>query len=96
MQACVREYEEDSGVKVAIKARIDIFDVGDVHYPNGDVTQTISGLFLVEQVGGQLLQSKTDETLSLAYFPFNELPPLLNQQTADMLAAADKFMNARK
>ncbi|BAP84907.1 ADP-ribose pyrophosphatase [Paucilactobacillus hokkaidonensis JCM 18461] len=95
-QACVREYEEDSGVKVAIKARIDIFDVGDVHYPNGDVTQTISGLFLVEQVGGQLLQSKTDETLSLAYFPFNELPPLLNQQTADMLAAADKFMNARK
>ncbi len=95
-QACVREYKEDSGVEVAIKARIDIFDVGEVHYPNGDITQTISGLFLVEQVGGQFLQHETDETLSVEFFPFDKLPPLLNQQTADMLAAANNFINRNK
>lgn len=95
-QACVREYKEDSGLDVAIKSRIDIFDVGDVHYPNGDITQTISALFLVEPVGGQLLQNATDETLSLAYFPFNQLPSLLNQQTVDMLAAADQYLNKKE
>lgn len=91
-QACVREYKEDSGIDVEILDRIDIFDRGEVHYPNGDITQTISGLFLVKQVGGHELDHVTDETLSVRYFAFDKLPPLLNQQTADMLSAAEKFI----
>lgn len=87
-QACVREYKEDSGVDVEIVRFLKIFDQGEVHYPNGDVTQTISALYQVKQIGGQVLQSATDETVKLAYFDFDQLPPLLNQQTADMLAYA--------
>lgn len=89
-QACVREYKEDSGIDVEIVDLLKIFDKGEVHYPNGDVTQTISALYHVRQVGGQPLQAKTDETIRVAYFDFDDLPPLLNQQTADMLAYANQ------
>lgn len=95
-QACVREYKEDSGIDVAIVNRIDIFDEGDVHYPNGDVTQTITGLFLVRQVGGQALDHATNETVRVKYFPFGQLPPLLNQQTQDMLEAARQYLQQQE
>lgn len=91
-QACVREYQEDSGIEVEVVSRIGIFDQGEIHYPNGDIVQSISGLFLVRQVGGQPLNHQTNETLSLKYFPFAQLPPLLNQQTADMLAAGQRYL----
>jgi len=91
--ACVREYKEDSGIDVKIVAPIGIFDQGETVYPNGDVVQTITELFLVEAIGGQPLQTATDETLKLAYFDFDNLPPLLNQQTADTLIAAKEFLN---
>lgn len=90
--ACVREYKEDSGIDVKVVAPIGIFDQGETIYPNGDVVQTITELFLVEAVGGQPLQTATDETLKLAYFDFDQLPPLLNQQTADTLVAAKAFL----
>ncbi len=89
-QACVREYQEDSGLVVEIVKFLKIFDQGEVHYPNGDVTQTISALYQVKPVGGQLLNQATDETVRLDYFDFDRLPPLLNQQTADMLEFAAK------
>jgi len=93
--ACVREYKEDSGIDVKIVAQIGIFDQGETVYPNGDVVQTITELFLVEAIGGQPLKTATDETLKLAYFDFDNLPPLLNQQTADTLIAAKEFLNHR-
>lgn len=92
-EACVREYKEDSGLDVKIVAPIGIFDKGETVYPNGDVVQTITELFLVTEIGGQQLQHATDETIKLAYFSFDNLPPLLNQQTADTLVAAKAFLN---
>ncbi|RRK10926.1 NUDIX domain-containing protein [Lactiplantibacillus garii] len=91
-EACVREYQEDSGFKVQIIDRIGIFDRGETVYPNGDVAQTISALYLVKPVGGAALDHATNETLGLDYFDFDNLPPLLNQQTADMLAAAQAYL----
>lgn len=91
-EACVREFKEDSGLDVEIVDRIDILDKGDIHYPNGDVVQSIAGLFHVKQIGGQLLDHVTDETISLKYWPFDALPPLLNQQTADMLGLAEDWL----
>ncbi|AVK64156.1 ADP-ribose pyrophosphatase [Lactobacillus sp. CBA3606] len=90
--ACVREYEEDSGLKVEIVAPIGIFDRGETAYPNGDIAQTITRLFLVRAVGGQVLRQATNETLKLAYFDFDQLPPLLNQQTADLIKAGQNFI----
>lgn len=90
-QACVREYKEDAGLDVEIVRPLGLFDQGFTTYPNGDKTQVISRLYLVKQVGGHTLSQETDETLDLKYFPFDQLPPLLNQQTADMLAAGRAY-----
>ncbi|KRM95094.1 NTP pyrophosphohydrolase [Liquorilactobacillus aquaticus DSM 21051] len=88
--ACVREYKEDSGLEVKIIRPLKMFDRGFVEYPNGDKAQTISQLFLVQPVGGNLLSKPTDETLALGYFNFNNLPPLLNKQTEEMLFYAEQ------
>ncbi|WP_341779228.1 NUDIX hydrolase [Levilactobacillus sp. HBUAS70063] len=94
-QACVREYKEDAGLDVEIVKPLGLFDQGFTTYPNGDQTQVISRLYLVKPVGGHTLQTATDETLDLQYFPFDQLPPLLNQQTADMLAAGRDYFAAQ-
>lgn len=89
-QGLVREYKEDSGLDVRIVRPLKLFDDGETKYPNGDVAQTIAMLYLVAPVGGALLTQATDETLGLKFWPFDHLPPLLNQQNADMLAYAAK------
>lgn len=89
--ACIREYKEDAGIDVELIQPLGIFDQGFTTYPNGDQTQVICRLYLVKQVGGQPLETATAETLDLKYFPFDQLPPLLNQQTADMLAAGKAY-----
>lgn len=75
-------------MKVEIVRPLGLFDQGIFTYPNGDQVQTIDRFFLVRKVGGQLLSAETDETIRLDYFDFDDLPPLLNQQTAKMLAFA--------
>lgn len=91
--ACVREYKEDSGLDVTIERPLGIFDQGYTTYPNDDVAQVITRLYLVRPVGGHTLKQATDETLDLQYFSFDDLPPLLNQQTADMLAAGKDYVD---
>ena len=87
-QALLREYREDSGLSVTIDRSLGLFDQGFTTYPNGDQAQVISQLYLVRHTGGRPLDHPTDETLGLRYFAATALPPLLNQQTADMLASA--------
>ncbi|GAD16474.1 NUDIX hydrolase [Lentilactobacillus otakiensis] len=91
-QTCVREYKEDSGLDVEIVRPLKLFDQGIFAYPNGDKVQTITQLFLVRKVGGELLSAATDETLRLDYFDFGKLPPLLNTQTEQMLAFAEEHL----
>lgn len=95
-QTVHREVLEDSGLDVEIIAPIDIFDQGFTEYPNGDVTQVISMLFLVHPIGGHLINEVTDETLSLRYFDFDNLPPLLNQQNLDMIRGTEAFLKAHQ
>lgn len=87
-----REVLEDSGLEIEIIAPIKIFDDGFTKYPNGDVTQVISMLYLVKPTGGQLISEPTDETLSLRYFDFDALPPLLNQQNLEMIQATEHYL----
>ncbi|KRM90263.1 NUDIX hydrolase [Liquorilactobacillus cacaonum] len=84
-QACVREVKEDSGLDVSIISLLGTFDNDLTEYPNGDVAQVISQLFLVKQIGGKLLEERSEETLDLKYFALDKLPPLFNQQNKEML-----------
>lgn len=87
-QTMVREFKEDAGLDVRIVRPLKLFDQGETNYPNGDRAQTIAQLFLVESIGGKLSQADATETVRLQYWPFDALPPLLNQQNADMIAYA--------
>ncbi|MFD1432141.1 NUDIX hydrolase [Lacticaseibacillus yichunensis] len=91
-KACIREMKEDSGLDVRVIRPLHLFDEGDVHYPNGDVAQCITQLFLCEPIGGHLLDHMTDETEGLAYWPLDQLPPLLNWQQEAMLAYAREYL----
>ncbi|WP_124977976.1 NUDIX hydrolase [Ligilactobacillus salitolerans] len=88
-----REMLEDSGLKVEVVDMLGTFEQGFVTYPNGDQAQVITRLYLVEPAGGELLREQTDETLSLRYFSFDELPPLFNQQNMDMIKVTAKYFH---
>lgn len=93
LETLKREMLEDSGLEIEVVDMLGTFEQGFTTYPNGDQAQVISRLYLVEPAGGQLLTEQTDETLSLKYFSFGELPPLLNQQNMDMIKAAAKYFH---
>ncbi|WP_283678891.1 NUDIX hydrolase [Lentilactobacillus sp. Marseille-Q4993] len=88
-----REYKEDSGIEIEPVAQIGVFENGYTKYPNGDETQIISVLYLVKQIGGQRITKPVFETLKTDYFDIHHIPPLLNDQTADMINAAFEFVN---
>ncbi|GKS82087.1 ADP-ribose pyrophosphatase [Ligilactobacillus pabuli] len=95
LETLKREMKEDSGLEVEVVDMLGTFEQGFITYPNGDQAQVIGRLYLVEAAGGQLLQKPTDETLSLKYFPFDDLPPLLNQQNMDMIKATAKHFHEK-
>lgn len=88
-----REMKEDSGLTVEVVDMVGTFEQGFTTYPNGDQAQVISRLYVVEPAGGSLLTEETNETLSLKYFSFSKLPPLLNQQNLDMIKATAKYFH---
>ncbi|WP_127849430.1 NUDIX hydrolase [Lacticaseibacillus hulanensis] len=87
-QTLVREFKEDSGLDVRIVRMLKVFDQGESVYPNGDVCQTIVMLYEVERIGGSFAEADAEETTEMKFWPTDALPPLLNQQNADMIAYA--------
>lgn len=85
-EGIIREFKEDSGLTVRAVKRLELFDEGETTYPNGDVTQIIAVLYLVEQVAGDFDDADKSETVALKYWPLDALPPLLNDQNEQMLA----------
>lgn len=78
-EACVREFLEETGLKVKVKSLLGVSTNFVQHYPNGDVAQAVVIEFIVELV------EKTDEqgsseTLDLGYFSRDKLPSIFNKQ----------------
>lgn len=75
----IREYKEETGIDVKIKALIGV-DTNFHHtFPSGDKSQIPMFLFEVERVGGTLI-ADGDETLSLKFVPLSEQPKMYNKQ----------------
>ncbi|RRG04068.1 MAG: NUDIX domain-containing protein [Lactobacillus sp.] len=89
IQACIREFKEETGLDVTVDQLLGVSTDQIRHYPNGDVVQCVVVSFVVHQVGGRL-NSKNDETLDLAYFPSDQLPPIFNQQHQKCIGAFRK------
>lgn len=79
MEACIREFKEETGLDVEISKLLGVSTNFIQDYPNGDEAQSILIMFVVNKVNKEI--SFTDnETLDLDYFSFNHLPKLFNEQ----------------
>ena len=77
--ACVREFREETGLKVKVESLLGVSTDFIQHYPNGDVAQAVVIEFIVELVE-KTNQSISSETLDLEYFAQDNLPRIFNRQ----------------
>ena len=78
-EACVREFLEETGLKVRMKSLLGVSTNFIQHYPNQDVAQAVTIEFvvgLVEKVSEKI----SSETLDLRYFSKDKLPKIFNKQ----------------
>ncbi|WP_251716602.1 NUDIX hydrolase [Lactobacillus agrestimuris] len=77
--ACVREFLEETGMKVRVKSLLGVSSNQIQNYPNGDIAQSILIIFLVELIK-EVTDNLSSETLELKYFNKNNLPKIFNDQ----------------
>lgn len=94
-QTVVREFKEDAGVVVRPTQLLLLSDDVQYTYPNGDAVQPVNCFYLVEYVEGELLDTQTDETMTLRYFDMDQPPRFFNQQHAAMFAAVQTYLNGK-
>lgn len=78
-EACVREFLEETGLKVRTKSLLGVSTNFIQHYPNQDVAQAVTIEFIVELVG-KTSKEVSSETLELKYFSKDKVPKIFNKQ----------------
>lgn len=78
-EACVREFLEETGLKVKVKSFLGVSTNFIQHYPNHDIAQAVTIEFIVELVE-KSTKEISSETLELKYFSKDKLPPIFNEQ----------------
>jgi ADP-ribose pyrophosphatase YjhB (NUDIX family) len=73
-----REVQEETGLTVEAERLIGLYGGPEFHwtYPNGDQAQILGLLFAARIVGGSLIPAG-HENVNVAFFPQDQLPPLL-------------------
>lgn len=79
-QTIVREVWEESGLRVAPRKLIGVYDANRVGTPLF-FYHAYKLVFLCDLLGGELQAS--DETLDAGFFPFDDLPPLSMERTGE-------------
>ncbi len=79
-EAIVREIREEAGVEAEVLDLLALRTDDPVRYPNGDAAQYLTILFLCRYVSGEA-HVADDESLEIAWFPPDALPPLSVRQT---------------
>lgn len=78
-EAIVREIREEAGVETEVVDLLAVRTDEPVHYPNGDVAQYLTLLFLCRHVAGEA-HVADDESLEIAWFHPESLPPMSPRQ----------------
>lgn len=79
-KACVREFLEETGLKVRTKSLLGVSTNFIQHYPNQDVAQAVT-VELVEKMSKEI----SSETLDLKYFSKDKLPKILTSNIKFLL-----------
>ena len=94
VEALVREFYEETGLKVTVKKLLNVYTKYSDSYPNGDEAQVITMLYLVASETSISTNFFTsDETLDLDFFDASDIKNIVivNQQHRDMIV--DFFEN---
>ncbi|UWI43580.1 NUDIX hydrolase [Lactobacillus paragasseri] len=78
-EACIREFLEETGLKVRTKSLLGVSTNFIQYYPNQDVAQAVTIEFIVELVE-RTSKEVSSETLDLKYFSKDKLPKIFNKQ----------------
>lgn len=78
-KACIRQFLEETGLKVRVKELLGVSTNFIQHYPNQDVAQAVTIEFIVELIG-KTSEEVSSETLDLKYFSKDTLPNIFNEQ----------------
>lgn len=78
-EACIREFLEETGLKVRTKSLLGLSTNFIQYYPNQDVAQAVTIEFIVELVE-KTSKEVSSETLDLKYFSKDKLPKIFNKQ----------------
>ncbi|GAA4609614.1 ADP-ribose pyrophosphatase YjhB (NUDIX family) [Actinoplanes octamycinicus] len=73
--AVVREVLEETGVTVAVERLASVLSLPPTVCANGDQVQFLDLSFVCRMVGGQA-RVNDDESLAVAWFPLDKLPPI--------------------
>lgn len=84
VDACKREFLEETGLEVDIKSLLGISSKHIQKYPNGDVSQSIVITYLVKNILDKTL-NYDNETLAMEYFSYDNLPQIFNNQHLDII-----------
>ncbi|MBN6049299.1 NUDIX domain-containing protein [Lactobacillus helveticus] len=79
-EACIREYFEETGLKVSVVSLLGISTNQIQNYPNGDIGQSVVIGFVLKSDNINLLNSNNSETLALKFFKKENLPTIFNKQ----------------
>ena len=88
VEALVREFYEETGVKVIVKKLLNVYTKYSDSYPNGDEAQVITMLYLVtSETSISTNVFTSDETLELGLFDHRDMQniTIVNQQHQDMI-----------
>ncbi len=67
-EACIREYFEETGLKVSVVSLLGISTNQIQNYPNGDIGQSVVIGFVLKSDNINLFNSNNSETLALKFF----------------------------
>ncbi|MGT2846061.1 NUDIX hydrolase [Streptococcus massiliensis] len=88
VEALIREFYEETGIKVRPVKLQNVYTKYTDSYPNGDEAQVITILYLVQAETDVFNNNfSSDETLELAFFDYDEIQniTIVNQQHKDMI-----------
>ncbi|MFA9414827.1 MULTISPECIES: NUDIX domain-containing protein [unclassified Streptococcus] len=77
LETAIREFAEETGIKVAAKRLLNVYTNSEHHYPNGDICQSITFIYeMVAEESYDISTHRDDESLELRFFTKEEIDQL--------------------
>ncbi|MGT2667358.1 NUDIX hydrolase [Streptococcus rifensis] len=94
VDACEREFYEETGIRVKAKRLLNVYTKDVSSYPNGDVAQTVVILYEVEATGAyDIAGFHNEETLEVCFFSQEEIAHLEPVFDKHRLMISEYFAN---